>query len=116
MINDGYKIPLSEATATTYNDNGSARNSGGILCTEGEVYHYLRMLDTAKANGPNNISARMLKQTASSVAPSLLHYSISRFLRASYKGFGRQLELSLFPNQIKHTVHPAMDLFHCYLL
>jgi hypothetical protein len=33
--------------------------------------HLLRNLDTGKANGPDNISARMLKETASSIAPSL---------------------------------------------
>ena len=72
------ELPLTEATATTYNDNGSERDSGDILCTEEEVYHYLITLDTAKTNGPDNISACMLKETASSVAPSLTQlFSVS---------------------------------------
>ena len=66
------ELPLSEATATTYNDNGSERDSGDNICTEEEVYHYLISLDTAKAYGPDNTLLCMLKETASSVAPSQL--------------------------------------------
>ena len=65
------ELPLSETTATTYNDNGSERDSGDIICTEEVVYHYLISLDIAKAYGPDNTLLCMLKETASSVVPSL---------------------------------------------
>ena len=42
-----------------------------ILCTVEEVQLYLESLDTSKSNGPDGISARMLKATASSIAPSV---------------------------------------------
>ena len=42
-----------------------------LLCTEEEILDYLSSLDTAKANGPNGISARMLKETALSIISSL---------------------------------------------
>ena len=42
-----------------------------ILCTVEEVQHMLQKLDTGKANGPDAISARMLKHTASAIAPSV---------------------------------------------
>ena len=42
-----------------------------ILCTEDEVFCMLNSLNTTKANGPDGISARMLKNTTPSVTPSL---------------------------------------------
>ena len=42
-----------------------------LLCTVGEVWHLLHKLDVAKSSGPDGISARMLKSTAHSIAPSL---------------------------------------------
>ena len=51
-----------------------------ILCTEDKVLELLRALDTSKANGPDNISAKMLKSTAVSIAPvltKLLNLSIT---------------------------------------
>jgi len=40
-----------------------------FLCTEEEVYEMLLSLDTSKANGPDGISAKMLKGTALSITP-----------------------------------------------
>ena len=51
-----------------------------LLCTEDEVLELLLALDTSKANGPDNISAKMLKSTAVSIAPvltKLLNLSIT---------------------------------------
>ena len=42
-----------------------------ILCTPEEVEHLLLDLDVSKANGPDLVSARMLKNTATSIAPSI---------------------------------------------
>ena len=42
-----------------------------LLCTENEVLELLLALDTSKANGPDNISAKMLKSTTVSIAPVL---------------------------------------------
>ena len=42
-----------------------------LLCTEDEVHFFLTSLDTSKATGPDGISARMLKSTASSITPSV---------------------------------------------
>ena len=42
-----------------------------ILCSEPEVFDLLVALDVSKASGPDGISARMLKYTAASIAPSL---------------------------------------------
>ena len=38
-----------------------------FLCSEEEVYEMLLSLDTSKANGPDGISAKMLKGTALSI-------------------------------------------------
>ena len=40
------------------------------LCTE-EVFDLLSSLDTIKSNGPDGISAKMLKFTATSITPSV---------------------------------------------
>jgi len=42
-----------------------------FLCTEEEVYSLLSTLDTTKANGHDDISARMLKETALSITPAV---------------------------------------------
>ena len=42
-----------------------------ICCTVKYVEHQLQKLDTSKANGPDGISAKMLKETARSIAPSV---------------------------------------------
>ena len=39
-----------------------------ILCTPEEVEHLLLGIDVSKANGPDLVSARMLKNTATSIA------------------------------------------------
>lgn len=43
----------------------------GVYLTVGEVQSILESLDVSKATGPNGISARLLKETASVIAPSL---------------------------------------------
>ena len=42
-----------------------------LLCTVDEIFFLLKSLDVSKANGPDGISARMLKFTAHAIAPSL---------------------------------------------
>jgi len=42
-----------------------------ILCTETEISEYLMSLDVTKASGSDGISARMLKETAMHISPSL---------------------------------------------
>ena len=42
-----------------------------LLCTADEVLFLIMSLDPSKANGPDGISAQMLKGTAHSIAPSL---------------------------------------------
>ena len=77
MLNDffskcfNYSVPplcfahcddLSDVMLTDIND---------ISCTLEYVEHQLLLLDTSKANGPDSISARMLKDSAKSIAPSI---------------------------------------------
>ena len=45
--------------------------SENLLCSVEEVQWFLETLDTTKANGPDGISAWMLKETALSIAPSV---------------------------------------------
>ena len=42
-----------------------------LLCNEDEIYDLLSSLDVTKSNGPDDISAKMLKHTAISIAPAV---------------------------------------------
>ena len=44
-----------------------------ILCTEEEIFELLSTLDCSKANGHDDISARMLKKTALSITSAVTH-------------------------------------------
>ena len=47
-----------------------------FLCNEEEVYQLLSSLDVTKANGPDEISARKLKHTATSITPLITNLSL----------------------------------------
>ncbi len=48
-----------------------------LLCMMDEIVQLINGLDVSKANGPDGISARMLKATSNIIAPSLTKLSIS---------------------------------------
>ena len=64
--------PLSQLDeeSQTHMEFGSTC-SEDLLCTTEEVLSYIQTLDATKASGPDGISIRMLKHTATSIAPSL---------------------------------------------
>ena len=62
--------PLSSADTGQHTvQHGSCPDE--LLCTTDEVLFLIQSLDSSKANGPDGISAQMLKATAHSIAPSL---------------------------------------------
>ena len=63
---NGSSPPVTTTTPDVNNECPS-----DILCTEEEIRTMLQSLDTSKANGLDGISARMLKSTAYSIAPSI---------------------------------------------
>ena len=76
--------PLS--ACEDYADPSDFESTDTLLCTEEEVYKMITSLDTSKANGPDGISAKMLKGTASSIAPVLTRL------------FNQSLESGIFPD------------------
>ena len=66
-----------------------------LLCTIEEVIHLIKGLDTSKSNGPDGISAQMLKSTALSIAPSLTQLSTFQFQTVTFQILGKML---LFQN------------------
>ena len=46
--------------------------SNHLLCTTYEIEQLLKGLDVSKANGPDGISAHMLRATSGSIASSLI--------------------------------------------
>ena len=59
------KLPISEEASSTHS------SFGDLTVTPDEVFHLINILGTNKANGPDNISAFMLKATAESIAEPL---------------------------------------------
>ena len=69
------------------------------LCTVDEVYHLLSSLDPVKATGPDLVSARMLKQTATSISPAvtrLFNMSLSKELHCILHSCGLSNHLRLY--------------------
>ena len=60
----------NDAVACMWTKNFQQK-SRTLLCTVDEIFSLLKSLDVSKANGPDGISARMLKFTAHAIAPSL---------------------------------------------
>jgi hypothetical protein len=56
---------------STSNNNLYNNILSDLKVTDDQVFYILRSLDTSKATGPDNISARMLKECAAEIAPSL---------------------------------------------
>ena len=108
--------PLFEADDTTHCENSRTNflSLEDLLCTHEQVLHLLRCLDTGKANGPDNISACMLKETASSIAPSLTHL----FNLSIAKGrFPRLWKAANVVNQVTtNIVHLDIGQYPFYLL
>ena len=65
-------LPLSQLDeeSQTHVEFGSTC-SEDLLCTTEEILSYIQTLNATKASGPDGISIRMLKHTATNIAPSL---------------------------------------------
>ena len=70
-----------------------------FLCTVEEVQWLINRLDTAKSNGPDGISARMLKAVASSIAPSVTKLFNLSIALLAFQPCGKRLIQSQFLNQ-----------------
>ena len=62
--------PLSPADTDYHNAHYNSCPED-LLCTTDEVLFLIQTLDSSKANGPDGVSAQMLKTTAHSIAPSI---------------------------------------------
>ena len=76
MLNDFFSTCFNRTVPPLVPPNGDLNLHNDecpddLLCLEGEVLTYIRLLDAAKASGPDGLSSRMLKGTANSIAPSL---------------------------------------------
>ena len=76
MLNDFFSTCFNKAIPPLPPSHGACSTQGSVcpdqlLCTTSEVLSYITSLDINKANGPDRVSARMLKSTAHSIAPSL---------------------------------------------
>ena len=82
MIDDDEsKAQLLNAFAKNFIIPESPINSNGfqggncpvdLLCTEGEAFDLLCSIDPTKSSGPDQISARMLRATATRITPAVM--------------------------------------------
>ena len=79
-----------------------------LLCTEDEVYELLCSLDPSKANGHDDISARMLKETALSITPAVTQLFNISIRLGNYRKSGKLLVLHLFPS---HVITPLLGIY-----
>ena len=63
--------PLNMSDYNEFNQPDQDSCPEQLLCTEDEILEMLLSLDTTKSNGPDGISAMMLKQTAVSIASGI---------------------------------------------
>ena len=63
--------PLNMSHYNEFNQPDQDSCPEQLLCTEDEILEMLLSLDTTKSNGPDGISAIMLKQTAVSIVPGI---------------------------------------------
>ena len=68
-----------------------------ILCTESEVAELLMTLDIAKASGPDGISARMLRETAEHISPSLTKFFNLSIKTGSFPSLWKKSSIVLIP-------------------
>jgi len=81
-----------------------------LLCTVQRVVQLIRGLNVSKANVPDGFSARMLKATSDSIAPSLTNLTYPS-LRATSPKCGRYLELYQFLKPKPNIVHLGADQY-----
>ena len=82
-------LPPDPSSASTVRHDPSLDE---MYCTVSEVAQLLQNVDLSKASGSDKISARMLKSTASSIAPSI------------HKLFNLSIQLGRIPHQWKHSM------------
>lgn len=84
----------------------------GILCSEDEVYEVLCTFDTTKSSGDDDISERMLKETALSITPVLTQlFNIS----VKFQMNGRLPMSHPFQNHTTSPIQEATAQSHCSL-
>ena len=96
LLNDFFSTCFNSSTPPltpipTSHSPPSSPSPPDFLCTEDEILHLLLNLPSDTATGPDGISARMLKLSASSIAPSLTLI------------FNLSISSSIFPSDWKNS-------------
>ena len=77
-----------------------------FLCTIDEVQWLLNRLDTTKSNGPDGISARMLKAVAPSIAPSITELFNLSIKSACFPTMWKMANIVPVPKSNNHSSPP----------
>ena len=75
----------------------------------------LLSLDTSKASGPDNVSARILKSTAVFIAGSVTALFNSRLKHVKYQMNGKLRQLCRFLRENVAKQHPTSDQYHYFV-
>ena len=85
-----------------------------LLCSKEEIMELLQTLDTSKASGPDDISTRMLKETASAIAPSLTTLSPKWSDHRWMEMFQHSTYPEVLPLGTGLQLPPDFAPFYCY--
>ena len=86
-----------------------------MLCTEVDVFNMLNALDTTKACGPDGITGKMLKMTASSITPVLTKLFNLSIATGTVPTAWKTSTLFLSPSAVLIPQTPQIiDQFHYY--
>ena len=85
-----------------------------LLCSVEEVQWLLDTLDTTKSNGPDGVSAQMLKATASSIAPSVTKLFNLSIQSGCFPVLWKCQMWFQYQNQMTIPIHPTIVPFHSY--
>ena len=87
-----------------------------LFLSEDEVCNILKSLKVSKASGPDGISPRMLKMTATSITKPMTRYLISRYAIIYLQISGKERMFHQFLRKEIQTYAITIDQSHYFLL
>ena len=101
--------PLTDPLERDYVE-GDATCPDYLLCTTHKIEQLLNGLDVLKANGPDGISAHMLRATSESIAPSLTNLFKLSITKSHFPKLWKSARVVPIPNL--NIVHLGTDQYH----
>ena len=92
MFAKNFTVPESSIDINGFSTTGGENCPVDLLCTEEEVFDLICSIDPTKSSGPDQISAKMLRATATSITPAVNHVTIVAVHRKHRKYHNRLID------------------------